>query len=106
MYDLVKHLERQKAFSANAFGPGARTKGIIDHIQKELGEIAADPNDLSEFIDVALLAFDGAWRAGYEPAEIAAAFEAKLVKNENRQWPDWRTSDPNKAIEHVRNEKV
>ena len=27
---------------------------------------------------------------------------AKQVKNEARTWPDWRTADPNKAIEHDR----
>jgi hypothetical protein len=27
---------------------------------------------------------------------------AKQGKNELRDWPDWRTADPDKAIEHVR----
>jgi hypothetical protein len=31
-------------------------------------------------------------------------FEAKLAKNEKREWPDWRTADPNGPIEHVRKE--
>ena len=26
----------------------------------------------------------------------------KYKKNLNRQWPDWRTHDPDKAIEHIR----
>lgn len=26
----------------------------------------------------------------------------ECAKNEKREWPDWRNSDPNKAIEHVR----
>jgi hypothetical protein len=101
-YDLIAHLQRQRAFSLKTFGPGTRTKGVIDHIKKELIEIEKEPRSLEEWIDVMMLACDGAWRAGYEPAEIAAAFAAKLTKNENREWPDWRTSDPNKAIEHKR----
>src|SRR5688572_20074944 len=100
--DLVRHLRRQSAFSFKAFGPGERTKGVLDHIRKELSEIERDPKDLSEWIDVVLLAFDGAWRAGFTPEEIAAALVAKQSKNEGRVWPDWRTADPNKAIEHVR----
>lgn len=32
------------------------------------------------------------------------ALEAKQTKNEGRQWPDWRTAQPGKAIEHVRDE--
>ena len=103
-YDLVAHLHRQRAFSERTFGPGHRTKGVLDHIRKELREIENAPTDLCEWIDVALLAFDGAWRAGYSADEIAAAFAAKQIRNEARQWPDWRTADPDKAIEHNRSE--
>lgn len=101
-YDLVAHLHRQKAFSEKTFGPGTRTKGVCDHIRKELTEIEADPTDLMEWIDIILLGMDGAWRSGASPEEIAAALDAKLTRNESRTWPDWRTADPDKAIEHVR----
>jgi hypothetical protein len=96
------HLERQRAFSLNTFGPGPRTDGILDHIGKELDEIRADPSDLNEWVDVIVLAFDGAWRAGWEPQQIVDAIIAKQERNERRTWPDWRRTDPNKAIEHVR----
>lgn len=102
--NLVEHLHRQRAFSERTFGPGARTAGVCDHIRKELREIEAAPADITEWVDVILLAFDGAWRSGATPEQIAAAIEAKQTKNEARQWPDWRTADPSKAIEHVRAE--
>ena len=105
-FDLVAHLHRQRAFSLRTFGPGARSQGVVDHIRKELREIEANPADLTEWVDVILLAFDGAWRAGYEPEEIAGGINAKQTKNEGRQWPDWRTVDPNKAIEHVKGERL
>lgn len=101
-FDLVSHLARQKAFSERTFGPGARTKGVLDHIRKELTEIEADPSDIMEWVDVIILAFDGAWRAGWEPQAIVDAIAAKQARNERRRWPDWRTADPDKAIEHVR----
>lgn len=101
-YDLVAHLERQQRFSVTTFGPGHRTKGVIDHIRKETKEVEADPLDLEEWIDLVMLSLDGAWRTGYPPEMIAAALEAKLTKNEQRDWPDWRTADPEKAIEHDR----
>ena len=47
-------------------------------------------------------ACDGAWRAGFTAENVAAQLAAKLAKNMRRQWPDWRTADPGKAIEHVR----
>lgn len=101
-FDLAAHLRRQRDFSRATFGPGARTKGVVDHIRKELREIEADPADIGEWVDVIILAFDGAWRAGWEPDQIIAAIVAKQAKNEARTWPDWRTSDPDKAIEHDR----
>ncbi|PZR94193.1 MAG: DUF550 domain-containing protein [Stutzerimonas stutzeri] len=101
-FDLAEHIERQRRFSESTFGPGARTKGVLDHIRKELAEIEADPSDLAEWVDLILLAFDGAWRAGWEPQQIVDGIDAKQAKNETRDWPDWRTADPDKAIEHVR----
>ena len=100
-FDLLAHLERQRVWSEKTFGPGERTEGVIDHIRKELIEIEANPVDVSEWIDVVILALDGAWRAGWEPWHIVAALIAKQEKNEKRQWPDWRTAEPGKAIEHI-----
>lgn len=96
------HLERQIAFSERTFGPGPRTEGVVDHIRKELKEVLEHPSDLKEWVDVIILGFDGAWRAGHKPHEIIAAIKAKQLENEGRTWPDWRTADVGKAIEHVR----
>jgi hypothetical protein len=101
-FDFIAHLERQRGWSEKTFGPGARTQGVIDHIRKELTEIEANPADISEWIDVVILALDGAWRAGHSPAHIVEALAAKQAKNESRQWPDWRTQPADKAIEHDR----
>lgn len=103
--NLIDHLRRQFKFSAATFGPppqGATVHGVLDHIRKEIAEIEASPNDLEEWIDVAMLAFDGAYRSGHTPEQIAAALEAKQTKNEGRAWPDWRTHDPDKGVEHIR----
>ena len=101
-FDLVAHLRRQIAFSIETFGPGQRVSGVLDHIRKELAEIEKDPSDLTEWVDVVLLAFDGALRAGHSPVEVAEALGKKLAVNEKRQWPDWRKAPPGVAIEHIR----
>lgn len=116
---LEQHLIRQIAFSRATFGPGTRTEGVIDHIRKELVEIeAANPgiDRAKEWVDVVLLALDGLWReVGYGVPGHVATTDAcakssavriveKLAKNELRDWPDWRTADPTKAIEHVKTE--
>jgi len=101
-FNLVEHLRRQREFSERTFGPGTRTAGVVDHIRKELAEIEADPADIMEWVDVIILTFDDAWRAGWEPETIVAAIVAKQAKNEARTWPDWRTQPADKAIEHDR----
>lgn len=103
-FDLVGHLFRQREFSERTFGPGHRTEMVLDHIRKELVEITAAPVDLTEWVDLILLALDGAWRAGHAPEAIAQGIDDKQGVNERRKWPDWRTQDPDKAIEHVRAE--
>ena len=100
----VAHLDRQQAWSAETFGPAEVRghRGVLDHILKELVEIEAEPGDVTEWADLIILAFDGAWRSGHSPADTIAAIKAKQERNEARTWPDWRTADPNKAIEHIR----
>jgi hypothetical protein len=102
MWDLVEHIARQKRFSERTFGPGQRTAGVVAHIRKEFAEIEAKPDDLFEWVDVILLAIDGAWRAGHSPEAIAYGIQIKQNRNEDRDWPDWRTADPNGPIEHRR----
>lgn len=98
----AEHLEHQRAFSLATFGPGARTAGVLDHIRKELIEIEDRPADITEWADLLILAFDGAMRADHEPQAIIDAVKEKQAVNEARSWPDWRTQDPDKAIEHIR----
>ena len=109
-FDLVQHLRRQMEFSARTYGPGDRTDGVCDHIRKELNEVQADAAagvpTLPEWVDVIILGFDGAWRSGATPEQIVAAIVAKQTKNEGRRWPDWRTADRGKAIEHDRSADV
>lgn len=99
------HLTRQSLWSYQTFGPGDRTLGVVDHIRKELDEILeADANGwptLPEWVDVIILALDGAWRSDATPVEIIAAIKAKQAKNEAREWPDWRTQPVGMAIQHI-----
>lgn len=111
--NLIEHLRRQMAFSRATYGPGERTKGVCDHIRKELAEMTDNPDDgyrSSEWVDVVILAFDGMWRAleaegipwDEIPARIGEKITGKQSKNERRDWPDWRTAPKDQAIEHVR----
>lgn len=106
--DLLVILGRQRTWSQEAFGPAAavdRRAGILDHIRRKLDEVAAAPDDLSEWADIILLAFDGAWRAAATSCrsldDVLRAITDKQAVNARREWPDWRTAPPDKAIEHV-----
>ena len=97
---LTDYIKRQEEWSAKTFGHGVRTKGITAHIRKELVEIEAAPHDVEEWIDVVILALDGAWRAGYSPEQIVAALEAKQAKNFKRTYPMPESDDV--PSEHIR----
>jgi len=101
-FDFLAHLRRQREWSERTFGPAKRTSGVVEHIRKELREIEAAPDDLEEWIDVVILALDGAWRHGGSPEQIIDKLAEKQAKNESRTWPDWRTMPEGKAIEHDR----
>lgn len=98
------HIDRQRAWGDRTFGPGQRTAGVIEHIGKELLEVAAAPDDAVEWADVIILAIDGATRRGITAQELLDAVRAKQVRNESRTWPDWRTQPADRAIEHIRDE--
>ena len=100
--NLEKHLKRQQDFTVKTFGPGERTTGILKHIEDELKEVAQAPNDISEWIDIVILAFDGAMRVGFTPQQLENALEAKQTKNEGRTWPDWRDVPHGEPIQHVK----
>lgn len=95
-------LERQKKWSERTFGPYPRWQGVVDHIKRELKEIKKEPTDVREWIDVIILGFDGALGTGVPPQQILEMMELKQYQNEMRTWPDWRTADRTKAIEHDR----
>lgn len=96
-----RHLFHQHLWSLDTFGPGFRT-GVFRHIEKEVKEAEAQPEDISEWADLLILTLDGAMRAGHLPENIIAAYHAKIAANQERTWPDWRGLPTDAPIEHVR----
>jgi len=103
---IETYFERQIEWSYKTFGPSLRTKGIVQHIRKELLEIEAEPHDLSEWIDVVILAMDGFWRHGGRVDDLMPRLLAKQRKNMARKWPSWWLLSEDTAIEHDRSEEV
>jgi Protein of unknown function (DUF550) len=105
-WSLVAWCKRQWRWSDETFGPGERTKGILEHIKKEMKEVVREPHDLDEWIDIVILGLDGFRRHGGSPEELIQRLDAKQQKNFARKWPDWRTMTEDDAIEHDRSEEV
>jgi hypothetical protein len=114
--DLKQHLIRMMAFSHATYGPGERTDGLLDHIAKEVEEVRRSGGKPEEWVDIVILALDGLTRSlafadgdtidmRGDPDAVARdaclAILAKQSTNERRSWPDWRTADTGKAIEHT-----
>lgn len=85
-FDLHRWLQEHIIWSLETFGDGARTEGLCKHIEKECNEVRTNPNDIMEWIDIIILACDGAWRAGYSAREICLALQQKQLINQERQW--------------------
>lgn len=93
---LLRHIE----WSKESFGPGYHTEGLLKHIRKELDEIEKYPMDLYEWVDVIILAVDGAWRRGYTVDDIILAMKEKQQINFARKWP--RITDQSEPTDHIK----
>ena len=102
MPDLVAYIERQREWSREAFGPSDRLDGVLEHMRREMVEVRACPQDAFEWADLIILALDGAWRQGIDPADIVMALSVKQAINRRRRWPDWRLHGQDVPIEHDR----
>lgn len=98
--NVAEYLSQQEEWSSRTFGNGARTISITSHIRKELAEIEAEPHDLSEWVDVIILAMDGYWRHGGDPLHLMVDLVSKQQKNFARTWP--AHAPDNEVVEHVR----
>lgn len=96
-------LDEQREWSDRTFGPGRRTEGVLKHIEKEVEEVRrTNGEDLSEWIDLIILAVDGATRAGFSGEQVTLAYHQKMRENRDRRWPDWRNFSEDEPIEHIR----
>jgi hypothetical protein len=113
MDDFEAFALRKAAHSIAAFGPRQTDEGILDHLKKEIEEVrsAERPKEKQrEWVDIFMLGLDGLLRSlireGYSTTRAAAEavhmIRTKQTALEMREWPDWRTVAPDKAIEHVR----
>jgi hypothetical protein len=96
-----------REWSFATFGPPSfkGPKGPLSHLRKESEEAHDEPDPEEqkvEIVDCLLLVFDAAHRVGMNFAEVCQVAREKLAVNKQRQWPDWRGTDPDEPIEHVR----
>jgi hypothetical protein len=83
--------DEKSRWSLKTFGPGKRTRGLVEHIRRELDEILANPDDLTEPVDVILLAMDLYARAGGK--SLLEDLRKKHNINTWRTWPAPESED-------------
>lgn len=87
--NLVSYIDNQRLWSKRTFGDGKRKLGICEHIRSELDEILSaetSEDELKEWIDVIILALDGAWRSGFDAQIILDELGRKQMVNFRREW--------------------
>src|SRR3990167_6280348 len=58
--EIHQFIRDGEEWSLRTFGEGYRSKQLANHLRKEIDEIEANPRALEEYVDVILLALDGA----------------------------------------------
>lgn len=91
----------QESWSRKTFGDGKRVEGTLKHIEKEIAEVRAKSDDLSEWIDIVILALDGYWRNGGKNAFKDIVAKGKI--NRSRTYPMPTSED--EPSEHIRRTK-
>ena|SRR3990172_3923127 len=94
--DLTSYIRDQIQWSKKAFGEGRRREGLLRHIESEIKEVRESSDDyfeLTEWIDIIILALDGAWRIGFTPEQITHQLESKQILNRMRSWPMPKSDD-------------
>lgn len=99
---LVRFLRDLMEFQHEAFGDRQTIEGVISHVDEEVVEIKADPTDRKEWLDLMTLGVSAFRRLGDTPESLAEAWRGRLEVLKGRTYPDWRTADPDKHINHVR----
>lgn len=95
-----RYITRQIAWSRKTFGPGKRTEGILKHIEKEIQEVREEPDKPDEWLDIVILALDGAWRTGASVIDIIDYLVRKQEINFSRKFPYPESEDhPSEHIE-------
>lgn len=104
---MLSFFEKQRDWSYETFGPPSfkGPKGPLAHLKKEAEEAReeVDPEKRKvEIVDCLFLVFDAAHRSGMSYVDLIRGAFAKLEVNKKRTWPDWRGTNPDNPIEHVR----
>lgn len=97
---ILEYIRTHVEWSDRTFGVGDHTEGLLKHIQKEIEEVREiSPYSITEWVDIIILAIDGAHRQGYSPMQIASMLIEKQNINANRKYP--KITNPDEPTEHI-----
>ena len=68
----------------DTFGPS--WDQALRHLQSEVDEVLADPDDISEYADLLIPLLGSAGQRGYSVADLIKAAVDKMIINKTREW--------------------
>lgn len=74
--------------------------GPLKHLSKEAIEAAENPQDITEFADMAFLFLEGMRRGGHSWDDLNDAMWLKLQVLKGRDYKTNQTDDPDEAVQH------
>ena len=98
-WDFFKVMENWAKWSDSVWGENRPPNGTVNHLVEEAAELAENPTDIMEYVDVIMLAVDGLRQAGFDFAEFTDAAIKKLAINKAREWGP---VDENGVSRHVK----
>lgn len=118
---VCKHITKELKEVQACYSPDFEVFNGIQQTARGPVELTRKPADkeqhieaAKEWVDVAILGFDGLMRALAQAfpnktfdelaAEALSMYLTKVRQNELRSWPDWRQAGEDEAIEHVRDD--
>ncbi|HEX3856543.1 MAG TPA: dATP/dGTP pyrophosphohydrolase domain-containing protein [Verrucomicrobiae bacterium] len=84
--DKLQHLQQRiERFQTEKF-TGQLLSAKLKHLEKEIGELQTDPDDLMEWADVFILLLGSAAEYGLNTDELIALAHKKMNINDSRTW--------------------
>lgn len=97
---LIGLIDMHAQWAAATF-PRQEAAGCLEHLEKEVAELADSPDDPEEVADVIFMALSFGRSRGMSPIDIMNGIYGKFDTLQHRKWPSPDEQDPGHAVRHI-----